>query len=147
MAGSKREQHKEGSIPAEAGSQLCSTDCTHVHTSCLCWAPLAACSLGLSAFLPSKQVSSSSLLSSRSMFTCKPAAALEGKDKDVAAAAAPGARWELPRGCSVPITCSTSSAARNAPPRSALTWITDSSVYNRLPESIPTCPLSPSTRW
>lgn len=31
--------------------------------------------------------------------------------------------------------------------RSALTWITDSSVYNRLPESIPTCPLLPSTRW
>lgn len=38
----------------------------------------------------------------KSMFTCKHAAPLQGKDKDVPAAGSPGARWELPTGCSVP---------------------------------------------
>lgn len=76
--------------------------CTHVHTSCLCWGSLASRSLGLSAFLQSKQVYSSSLLSGKSMFTCKHAATLQGKDKDMPAAASPGARWELPTGCSTP---------------------------------------------
>lgn len=85
---------------AEAAVQHRQT-CTHMHTFCLCCGSLASPSLGLSAFLQSKQIYSSSLLSGKSMFTCKHAATLQGKDKDMPAAASPGARWELPTGCSV----------------------------------------------
>lgn len=134
--------------------QLCSTHCTHVHRSCLCWASLASWSLGLSAFLQSKQVYPSSLLSSTSMFTCKHAATLQGKAKDMPAAASPGARRVLPTGCSVPFR-SAGCVYPAAPAQqlrmhllgSALTWITASSVCNSLPVSSPTCPLPPSTRW
>lgn len=76
----------------------------YVHISCLYWGSLTPWSLGLSVFLRSEQAYSSSLLSSKSMFTCKRAATLQGKDKDMPAAASPGARWELPTGCSVAIS-------------------------------------------